>query len=104
MLISDYSNSEEILATTGQSRALVWKSETVDFLKLENVAIVPDGTPVVEFHLYTPNGDKLLTSSVITDNFRYKQDEIYIDYAAELVRLNIERGFFRSVVNIQRII
>ena len=96
MLINDYSNSEEILSSRGRSRGLIWKSDTIDFLKLNTVAIVPDDKPTVELHLYSPNGDKLLTSSVIEDNFRINQDEIFIDYSAELQRLNIESATFQD--------
>ena len=52
MLINDYSNSEEILSSRGRSRGLIWKSDTIDFLKLNTVAIVPDDKPTVELHLY----------------------------------------------------
>jgi hypothetical protein len=102
MLVKDYSNSEDILSSQGRSRGLIWKSDTIDFLKLETIAVVPNDNPLLEFHLYSPNGDKLLTSSVIEDNFRINQDEVFIDYSAELQRLNIERGYFRSIVNIHR--
>lgn len=99
MAISRYSNSESLIESKGRNSGIVWDEKILKFLNLKEVSISPEETPNVEMHIYSPTGNKLLTS-VNVKNFIQRGDEIFIDYVTELNDINIQRGYFRVVVNI----
>ena len=97
--LKSYSNIEDILANKGRNRGLRWKSDILPFLNLNQIPVTPNIRPSLELHVYDPDGETLLSSLVAT-NFLVENDEIFIDYAAELAKINIQRGIFKIVANV----
>ena len=89
MAISRYSNSESLIESKGRTSGVVWDEQILKFLNLKEVSISPEETPKVEMHIYSPTGNKLLTS-VDVKNFIQRGDEIFIDYVTELNDINIQ--------------
>ena len=101
MSITRYSNSEELQESKGRNSGIVWKQEILKFLNLKQVSVQLEETPYIEMHIYSPTGNKLLASRNV-ENFIYKGSDIYIDYVTELNNINIQRGYFKVVVNIYK--
>jgi hypothetical protein len=100
MSLDLYQNSNIIKKQRGMSRASRWKNDIKDFLKLNQFPVTLESDNVrLELHIYDPSGDNLLTSTIVS-NFSIEGGELFIDYIAELAKLNIQRGQFKVVVNV----
>ena len=98
MSLDRFSNKEEILNVKGATTGIVWKTDYLKFLNLNEFAITPEGDAI---NFLFPDGEQLLTSINVT-NFLQDTDKLNIDYVTELVNSNIQRGYFRVVVNTHR--
>ena len=99
MSLERFSNIVNIRETPGLSRGVDWNQGDIEEFQLEQLAVRPDETPVVEIHVYTPTNEVYLGGGPITD-FVVNTDKLYIDYSEALKKFNIERGFFKITVNV----
>jgi hypothetical protein len=102
MSLDRYTNKEEIIATNGKVRAIVWKDE--ELLQLDEKNVSPQEKPEVEIHLYTP-GEKgrYIGGAILEDeDFELRKDEIFIEWASAASRAGVERGHFEAVVNVHK--
>ena len=97
--LKSYSNLEEILSSKGRTRGIRWKNDIKNYLNLNQISVAPPIRPTVEIHLYSPDGKEKLASLVAGD-YDVIDDEIFMDYAAELDAINIQRGIFKVVSNV----
>ena len=101
MGLENFTNIDDILKSKGENRGLRWKRDQQKLFKLNEFPITATGKTTLELHLYTPSGETLL-SSLLATNYQVNNDEIFIDYAAELKKLNILRGHFKTVINVHK--
>ena len=101
MGLENFTNIDDILKSKGENRGLRWKRDQQKLFKLNEFPIIATGKTTLELHLYTPSGETLL-SSLLATNYQVNNDEIFIDYAAELKKLNILRGHFKTVINVHK--
>lgn len=99
MSLERFSNIAEIRETPGLTRGVDWNQGDIQEFELEQILVRPDETPVIEVHIYTPTNEVYLGGGAITD-FVINQDKLYIDYSEALKKFNIQRGFFKIVVNV----
>lgn len=97
--LKSYTNIDSILENNGRNRGLRWKNDIKKFLNLNQIPVVPPLKPTVELHLYSPDGNEKL-ASMIGSTHEVVDDELFIDYAAELNTINIQRGNFKIVNNV----
>ena len=100
MALDRFSNKQEIIDTNGPVRGSVWRLGDQESLGLNIAQITPSETPVVEFHLYTPNGDYVTGGG--TNAFTILNNNIKFDYGAAATELGVTRGAFETVVNVHR--
>ena len=102
MSLDRYSNKEQIINTDGEVRGLEWRADDIELLQLDIKNIFPSEKPEVEIHLYVPGEDTRYITGGYTDDFHLEKDQIYVDYAAAIKDLGIDRGQFEVVVNVQK--
>jgi len=103
MPLDRFTNQEEILNTDGLVRGVEWRKGEYDALGLDNlnVALTDIEQLETELYIYTPQTGLYIAGGV-TDKVSLRDNKLYINYAAAIADLGIDRGPFEVVVNIHQ--